>query len=300
VSRLAAVVGGRGVIGAAIAGALRAAGWDVVVGTHDPSAAGAGYRHADLFSEESLRRAVDGAEVVVQSAQFPNYPIERPRRRHTFEQFDGAGTERLVAAAVAAGARRYLFVSGVGAGRGSARPYYRAIERGERAVAGSGLEWVCLRPAFVYGPRDRGINRLLRIARRSPVLMVPGSGRQVHQPVYAGDVGCVAARALEPGAPTGVVEVGGPERMTLDAMLHGAFAAAGMRRRLVHVPAPAVRAAGSVLQRLPGPLLTAAAVDFMGEDFVADLSALRSSFDVTLTPYAEGLASYLSPGRTSA
>lgn len=297
--RLAAVIGGRGVIGAAIVAALGGAGWDVVVGTHDRAALAGGHRYADLGSEESLHRAVEGAEVVVQSATFPTYPIERPRLGHTFDAFDGAGTERLVAAAAASGARRYLLVSGVGAGRCSASPYFRALDRGERAVARSGMEWVCLRPAFVYGPRDRGINRLLRIARWSPVLWVPGTGRQLHQPVYVGDLAHVAARALEPGAPQGPVEVGGPGRMTLDEMLRTALATTGLRRLLVHTPQPAPRLAGSVLERLPGPLLSAAGADFLCEDFVADLSVLRASFDMRLTPFAEGLAGYLRGTRST-
>lgn len=291
--RRAVVVGGRGVIGGAIVDALDAAGWDVVVGTHDARAVDERHRFADLDSIESLRLAVHGADVVVQSANFPGYPIERPRLGHSFERYDGAGTERLAAAAAAGGVRRYLFVSGVGAGRGSASPYFRAIDRGERAVAGSGIEWVCLRPAFVYGPRDHGINTILRIARWSPLIGVPGSGRQLHQPVFLPDVGRVAAMALEPGAPQGVFEVGGPERMTLDDMLRTAFAVWGRRRGLVHAPRPVARLAASVLARLPGGLLTPAAVDFMCEDFVADLTALQAAFPVRLTPYEEGLASYL-------
>jgi len=289
----AVVVGGRGHIGGAIAAGLRDAGWDVVVGTHDRRGAGDGFRHADLLAPETLRRAVDGAEVVVQAVTFRTYPVERPRLRHTFCDFDGAGTERLVAAAAAAGVRRYLFVSGVGAGRGSTTPYFAAIDRGEAAVAGSSMEWVCLRPAVVYGPHDRRLNWILRLAARSPVLAVPGTGRQLHQPVHEDDVAAVAVRALEPGAPQGPLEVGGPERMTLDDLLRTALRAAGMRRWLVHVPQPAARRGGALLERLPGPVLTAAGVDFVCEDFVADLSALRAAFDVRLTPFAEGLAGYL-------
>ena len=104
--RRAVVVGGRGVIGGAIVDALDAAGWDVVVGTHDARAVDERHRFADLDSIESLRLAVHGADVVVQSANFPGYPIERPRLGHSFERYDGAGTERLAGAGAAGGVRR--------------------------------------------------------------------------------------------------------------------------------------------------------------------------------------------------
>jgi uncharacterized protein YbjT (DUF2867 family) len=294
----AVVVGGRGVIGAAIVRALRGAGWDVLIGTHDPRVAKtSGFRFADLDQPDSLREAVAGAEVVVQSVNFPTYPVERRRHGHTYATYDGSGTECLVETARQSGARRYLFVSGVGAGQGSAMPYFRAIDQGERAVSGSGLEWVCLRPAFAYGPGDRGINKIIQACRWLPAVPLPGSGRQLHQPVHVDDVGLVAALAAMPGAPQGVFEVGGPERMTLREMLHEALAAAAIRRPFIPVPHPLARLGGSLMQLLPGPPMTAVAVDFACEDFVADLSALQASFEVALTPFRQGLASYLGPAR---
>src|ERR1700683_3684677 len=92
----AVVVGGRGVIGAAIVRALRGAGWDVLIGTHDHRVAKtSGFRFADLDQPDSLREAVAGAEVVVQSVNFPTYPVERRRHGHTYAAYDDSGTECL-------------------------------------------------------------------------------------------------------------------------------------------------------------------------------------------------------------
>lgn len=290
-----ALVGGRGVIGRAAVDLLRSQGRKVTVVTHDREAARRpGFRYGDLLRPDTLATAVAGAEVVIQSATFPTFPIEKPQRRHTFVDFDGRGTECLVAAARRAGARRFIYVSGCGTRGDSRRPYFRAHWQGEQAVWDADLEGVVVRPAFVYGPRDRGLNRLLRLARRSPVVPVLGDGSQLHQPVHVEDVARAIVRTAEVGAPEGLFEVGGPERMTLDGMLETVFATVGLRRRLVHLPYRPMRLLGRVMEHLPGPLLTAAAVDFVCEDFLADLSTLEP---LRLEPksFCDGLRTYLAP-----
>lgn len=290
-----AAIGGRGVIGEAIVKALRAHGDDVVVVTHDPKQARMeGYRYGDMLEPQSLHCAIEGAEVVVQSGMFPTYPIEKPKLRHTFMQFDGLGTEYLVAAARKAGVRRYVYISGAGI-TASPRVYYQAILRGESAVQNSGMQAVCIRPTLVYGPKDRGLNRILSVARKLPVLPLVGPGSQLEQPVYVNDVGDVVRQAVAVDAPQGVFEIGGPERFTIDEMLRRFFKHVGLMRVLVHIPYRCARFGAFLLERLPGPPLTTNAIDFLMEDFIADTKPLLSSFNLRLTPFEEGLSKYIGP-----
>jgi nucleoside-diphosphate-sugar epimerase len=294
-----AAIGGRGVIGGAIVEALRAHGHEVLIVTHDRQQARvAGYRYGDMLDPQSLDAAIEGAEVVVQSGMFPTYPIEKPKLRHTFMQFDGVGTEHLVAAARRAGVRRYVYISGAGI-PASPRIYYQAILRGEHAVQNSGMETVCIRPTLVYGPRDRGLNRILAAAKKLPVLPLVGPGSQLEQPVYVNDVGEVARQAVAPGAPQGVFEIGGPERFTIDEMLLRFFKHVGFRRGIVHIPYRVARFGALLLERLPGPPLTTNAIDFLMEDFIADTGPLLAAFNLRLTPFEEGLSKYLGSAHAS-
>lgn len=290
-----AVVGGRGVIGSAIVDILRTSGHHVIIVTHDRQQGNlSGFRYADVLRLETLGAALQGADVVVQSVNFPTYPIERPHQGHTFMNFDGLGTERLIAAAEAGQARMYIYISGVGPSADSTKSYYQAIWRGEQAVLKSRLQGICIRPTLVYGPRDRSLNRILKFASMFPVIPVIGDGQQQHQPVYAGDVAEVVRLAIQGPAARGVYEVGGPDRLTLDDMLKMLFRLAGLRRTLLHIPAKLARAGGTLLQNLPSPPLTAVAVDFMASDFVADLRSLERGFDLKLTAFEEGLRKSLS------
>lgn len=281
--RVAAVVGGLGLIGSAITSVLRADGWEVVV--VEPDRDRDGVRYGDLLVPESLPAAVAGSSVVIQCANFPTFPIERPKLRHTFEDFDVRGTAALVAAAERMGCRRYLYFSGSGAD--GANPCFQAMKRGERAVLDSGLEGVCLRPTLVYGPGDRTLNQIVALGRRSRLIPLLGNGRQQYQPVYVDDVAELARQAAEPGGPQGVFEIGGPERLSFDELIATALEVAGVgRRRLLHIPLGLARAAAMVLRRVP-------AVDFAARDDIADLTAVRGSFDVRLTPLRDGLGRYL-------
>jgi uncharacterized protein YbjT (DUF2867 family) len=294
------VAGGTGVVGEAAVRRLRRDDADVSVMTAHPDRSlrrikemGATAVLGDVRYPETLDRAVAGAEVVVQALMFPTYPTEKPRRGYTFEEFDHRGTERLVAAARSAGVRRYVFVSAVGAAPDADQVWYRAKWGGEQAVIASGLEHCIVRPSWVFGPKDRALNRFAAIAKRSPVVPVIGDGQQRLQPLFVEDLADVLAMAARPGGPTGTYEMGGPTVMTMDEVLTTMLVVMGKQRPLVHFPEVLTKAAGAVWRLLPKPLLSPQAVDFLTADAIADNRALLEAFEVRLTPLAVGLSTYL-------
>jgi nucleoside-diphosphate-sugar epimerase len=292
----AVVVGGLGVIGSAVATALRGDGWDVVVVTNDRDNAGRpGLRYGDLLLPDTLPAAVAGAAVVVQAATFPTHPVERPEIGHTFHNYDARGTAALVAAAQDAGCARYVYFSGGGVPESpeGAAPHFQAMYAGEQAVLTSALEGVCLRPTMVYGPTDRSLNQIIALGRRGGRVPVLGDGRQLHQPIYVDDVGEIARQAARIGGPQGVFELGGPDRMPFEQVIATALGVVGLERELTRIPLGPARFAARFLQRLPGRPLTVAGVDFASRDDIADLTALRAAFTVELTPFEDGLRRYL-------
>ena len=79
------VAGGTGLLGRAITSALLDAGHDVFVASRsnpkaDPIDPRAGWVRADVTDPSSLPEALRGADVVVDAVQFPNSPIENPRK----------------------------------------------------------------------------------------------------------------------------------------------------------------------------------------------------------------------------
>ncbi|HTE83263.1 MAG TPA: NAD-dependent epimerase/dehydratase family protein [Dehalococcoidia bacterium] len=300
------VAGGTGFLGSAIVRELVGRGEKVGVLSHRPEQAAAGFpgldvevRSGDARVAASLRSAVEGIEGIVSCMQFPNFPVEDATHGETFEEVDARGNERLVAAAQAAGVRSYVYLSGAGAASDGRYHWLRAKWRAEEAVRGSGIRHTILRPSWVYGPGDKSLNRFAGLARRLPFLPVIGNGRQRMQPVFVDDVARLTVDTIASDAAANkLIEIGGPEELTMDEVLRTMLNVMGMSKPLMHAPAFAPRAAGAVMEMLPlrQRPLSRDAVTFITMDTVADNGPLLAAFpQFPLTPLREGLASYLSP-----
>lgn len=93
-----------------------------------------------------------------------------------FETGNVLGTLNLVNAAKAAGVKRFVFVSSLAAREPELSVYGGSKARAEKIVRASGLDWTIVRPPAVYGPRDRDMLELFRMARWG-LVPVPRRGR---------------------------------------------------------------------------------------------------------------------------
>jgi uncharacterized protein YbjT (DUF2867 family) len=295
------VAGGTGFIGRRVVDELLARGHaGLRVMTRDPARAparpGVAYVRGDVSDPPSLADATRDIDCVVHTVQFPNHPVENPRKGWTYEKVDGEGTERMVAAARANGVTRFIYLSGAGTRPGRTEPWFRAKLRAERAVRESGMEWVIIRPSWIYGPDDRSMNKFVQFARWLPVVPVIGSGKEQIQPVSVFDVAKVVAAAVDtPEATNRVFELGVREPLTMDEIIRTIMRVLGKDKPLVHQPAWLVKIPASVIQYVPNAPLSPGAVDFITMEAHADPTDAEQVFGIRLTPLEEGLRAYLKP-----
>jgi NADH dehydrogenase len=296
------VSGGTGVVGSAIVAELQKQGQSVAVLGRDAARIQRAFggsveaRPGDVTRPETLAAAMSGIETVIDTVQFPSSPIEVPRRGWTFENVDYRGTVHQVDAAKAAGVKRFVYVSGVGAALGSPRHWFRYKAMAEQHLQDSGLEWTIVRPSWVYGPRDHALNRLLGFTRFLPFLPFFGDGKQDMQPVFVDDVGRIVTQAaLAPEAANQLFELGGPEVMSMNQVLQTGLDVLGRRRFILHQPVFLGKLVGrlATLQPFVTPPLSVDAVDFIGCAATADNTNLVRVFNPELTPLRQALESYL-------
>ena len=295
------VSGGTGMVGSAIVAELLRRGEPVAVLGRDKAKVQQAFagtveaREADVTKPASLAAAFEGIDVVVNAVQIPTSPIEVPRKGWTFEEVDYRGTVSQVEAAKAAGVKRFLYVSGVGAAPDATKHWFRFKWQAEEHLRNSGLDWVIVRPTWVYGPRDVALNRLLNFTNFLPFLPLFGDGNQPMQPVFSEDVGrVVASAATKPEAANNLFELGGPEVMSMNDVLKAGLEAKGRKRPILHQPIFVGKAIGTVMSLLPiTPPLTADAIDFISEPAVADTRSLQAVLAPELTTLREGLRTYL-------
>jgi uncharacterized protein YbjT (DUF2867 family) len=301
------VAGGTGFLGAAIVRELAGRGHRVVVLSRHPEGVGArfpglevGARGGDVTDPATLPPALEGVDVVIQTVQFPGFPVEDASRGRTFRDVDARGTANVVAAAGEAGVRRIVYLSGVGIDPESDRPWFRAKAMAEAAVTGGRPAFTIVRPSWVYGPGDRSLNVFARVLRLLPgVFPQLGSGDQRINPVWIGDLAAAVALSLETPAAIGATfGIGGPITYTMDAIIQTLMDAMGRRKPIVHVPMGLLRAGAAVAELFPGQLFSRGALEFATMGAVADLASLRRVLpDLPLTPMPEALTRY-SPGRS--
>ena len=249
---------------------------------------GAELAQGDMTDAGSLRRAVDGCDVVVHLVAI------RQGRAEEFRSVMEQGTRDLVAASREAGIRRFVLMSALGTSEETRNlvPYYHAKWDEEEAVRGSGIEHVIFRPSFVFA-RDGGILPTFRkLARLTPVTPIIGSGRQRIQPIWIEDLAAYFAAAVDHGeAANRLFELGGPDVVSWNEFWEQLKHALGMRRPSVHVPTGLMRVNALLTERLPGNVpLTRDLLTMLehGDNVVSNDDAVHT-FGLPLVPLDEQL-----------
>jgi NADH dehydrogenase len=287
------VTGGTGFIGPYVVHALRARDLPVRVLVRDArrgsraTAWGAELVQGDVTEPASLTAALDGVDAVVHLvAIIKGAPAD-------FERVMAQGTRNVVAAAKAAGVRRFVLASALGLDERSkdAVPYYAAKWEMERAVKESGLEHVIFRPSFVFG-RDGGVlPTFVRLARFAPVTPIVGPGTQRLQPIWVEDLAEYYVRAIdEPAAANRMFELGGPDAPTWNEFWERLKRVLGSRRPSLHIPFGLMRVQAALTERLPGAPVTRDQLTMLelGDNVVTTTDAVET-FGLPLVPLDEQL-----------
>ena len=254
------VVGGSGFVGRHLVAALAARGAHVTVPTRRRERA----KHlillptVDVVEVERLDARVlaslaAGRDAVVNLAGILHGP--------DFKLAHVELAQAVVNAARAAGVKRLLHMSALGADVNAPSEYLRSKGFGEQAVlAADDLQVTAFRPSVIFGPEDRFLNLFARLAALFPVLAL-GSPAARFQPVYVGDVvkAMLAALEIRPhaeGTAGQRYDLCGPRQYSLRELFEAVCAITGRRRLVIGLPDALSYLQAWILERLPMQLLT--------------------------------------------
>jgi uncharacterized protein YbjT (DUF2867 family) len=163
---------------------------------------------------------------------------------------DIRGTDNLARAAQDAGVQRMLYVSHLHADRASAFPVLKAKGIAEEYIRRSGVPYTIFRTSIIFGPEDHFTTSLARYLRLSPgIFPLPGDGRTTVQPLWVEDlVTCMLWSLQDSGSLHQTYEIGGSEYFTLRQVAETLLSTMHLRRLLVSMPAPLMRATMVVLE----------------------------------------------------
>lgn len=258
---LVTIFGGSGFLGRHAARELVKAGYRVRIACRNTGPAGdvrlAGAPgwvdvvQANIRNRPSIARALEGADAVVNLVGIlPEYG------RQTYQSVQVDGARNVAELAAEAGITRFVQVSALGADAEATAKHARTKAAGEAAVREAIPQAVILRPATVFGPEDRFLNRFAQMAKGTWLLPVIGGGEMQLQPVYAGDVAEAIAAAVSGEDTAGeTYELGGPRTYTVNEIYDFICQTTGRKRLKLSVPFVVARLFALVLggiYRVPG------------------------------------------------
>ena len=280
-SRRIAVTGASGFIGRHLVAHL-AAGGDQVVPVRRP------------FEPSTLLETLQGADAVVHLAG-----VVSALREQDYFVANVDGTRAVAAAARTAGIPLIHISSLAAAGPASPRAprsedeanapinaYGRSKLDGEREVAAlDGLRWTILRPGVVYGPGDRALLPVFRLAARG-LLPLVGRADAAYTFIHIADLLRVITAAVDTPAAGDILFAGHPQPVTTRALLEGVRDAAGVRAAIVPIPLGVTRlaafagdAAGALLGRRT-VINSRRYAELASEGFVCRVDRLRDRLGV--------------------
>lgn len=287
-----AVTGASGFIGRQVVAALGARG-DEVVAIRRP------------FERATLVDAFRGARAVVHLAG-----VVSTLRQKEYFTANVEGTRAVAEAARDAGVRMVHISSLAAAGPAPASaprseddppnpitPYGRSKLEGERVLRGlPGLRWVALRPGIVYGPHDRALLPMFRMATRGFLPLV-GRADAAYMLIPVSDVVRTIAAAIASDVESEAIFVGHARPATTREIVEGVQSALGSHARIVRVPMPLTRAAAiagdlvGALRGKPSVINTRRYVELAAEGFVCRVDRLRDRLGIVpQIDLQEGLA----------
>src|SRR5437667_4774146 len=209
------VIGGTGLIGSKTVATLRKGGHEVVAASPNTG--------VNTITGEGLKEAMAGTQVVIDLANSPSF-----EDRAVLEFFETSG-RNLLAAEAAAGVRRHVALSIVGADRTPDNGYFRAKVAQEKLIEKSGIPYTIIRSTqfleFLRAIADSS-------AERSTVRLSPG----LFQPIAADDVAAIVADVALAAPRSGIVEIAGPERAPFNEIVARYLKAVGDPREVVSDP----------------------------------------------------------------
>lgn len=188
--------------------------------------------YADMAEPGDWQRHFEGADAVVMlQAQIGGLVYEEFGRNNI-------DSTRLVLDAISQHQVPYLVHISSSVLESVANDFYSNTKREqEKMVLASGIPNVVLRPTLMFGWFDRKhLGWLSRFMKMVPVFPIPGQGRYMRQPLYAGDFCNIIINCIESRKQDGVYNISGHEQIDYIDMIREIKRATRARTTIVKIP----------------------------------------------------------------
>ncbi len=247
--------------------------------------------YGDVTDRESLKKAVEGMEVVVHLVG-----IIVEHKGATFEIIHTHGTRNLVEACREAGVRRIIYISALGARQNGKSRYHITKWEAEQAVINSGMEYVIFRPSIMIGEGGEFITMLSKVVRWAPIIPIIDGESKV-QPIYVENtVDCITKALNDPATTNRIFEIAGPEQITYKELFLTLMEVLEIDNPTFQIPITFMWPAACILEGvMEKPPITTQQLIMLREDNICDIREMQEVFNLKLVTFKEALRTFLHP-----
>ena len=198
----------------------------------------------DIAEPASYKSSLNGVDAVVHMAA-----VTHTNDAVKYYELNAAATLNLIKACREHGVKRFIFISTRAISeRGG--DYSRSKIIAERYVKESGLDWVIVRLAEVYGIEGKtGVDMVLNDIGKMPFIPVIGNGEYKIAPIHISDAITIIARIIKDrGIKYKTYNVAGPESFTYNEFIDKVSEAMKINKLRIYIPV--------FLMRLCAPILS--------------------------------------------
>ncbi len=245
---------------------------------------------SSLQDEKGIRAALKGVDIIFHLAS-----AEQEGSRADLQGVDILGTTTLASVVKEVNIERMIYLSHLGADRGSAYPLMKAKGIAEHSIKNSEINYTIIRSGVVFGPGDHFTNNLYRLIKNSPgLILLPADGKTLLQPIWIDDlVTCLVWLITFPSMANKIIEIGGPEYLSLFDIIHQIMDTTKKKRLISQVNPVSLRYLTILFESFSKKFPTSAFwVDYLAENRICSLDSVPFHFNLSPTRFSQNL-SYL-------
>ena len=274
------LLGSTGFVGRGVAHKILDVGHQLRVLVRDPMKAaafkvrGAQVVVGDALNPSTVSQAASGVEHII------SLVAVRRNRPQSYLAVNVDGPRLLGEAAMTAGVQSVVFVSAIGAKLDPHFKYFTSRWMGEQELAKTGVTGTILRFSFVIAEEGGILNDFER-ALVGPFAIIPGSGQAKMQPILREDAArCIVDAIAKPELLGRIIDLGGPEVVTYEAMFDWFLTARRIRKAKLKLPVPLLMAPAIAMEALStNPPITPDEVNMIQMDnLAAGIDSVSSQF----------------------
>ena len=233
------VLGGDGFVGRYLCTELIERGHAVTSLSRTPDPAvlpdGVDLAKGDITEYASIEDAFEGQDAAVNLTALP--PLHQPRPGTYHDTICTGGVINATRAARQHNVTKYVEMSSLGADPHSPIAYWRTQGIGDMVARSSDLDWVVIRPSFIFGEGSETFAFIKQYTTPHLTVLPDGGKQPVFQPIWVEDVARMTTDAVEDDEHVGkTYDLGGPDVLTFGDVTRMLYEAEGKSVTILSVP----------------------------------------------------------------